>query len=145
MVLFGDLAPITTPRLMTPFGFKVIRVDLERREIVDFAVNRIQGPASKLPHDGFERPSHCAFGPDDALYVSDFEEIDIAPEKGGIRIQAGTGTLWRIRRDASTPAGDRPPEPVEVPFYLAQYALWIAGLAALLAAVALEIRRLVRR
>ncbi|MDP9276177.1 MAG: hypothetical protein M3O99_11360 [Chloroflexota bacterium] len=107
--------------------------------------NRIQGPASKLPHDGFERPSHCAFGPDDALYVTDFGEIDIAPEKEGIRIQAGTGTLWRIRRDASTLAGDQPPEPVEVPFYLAQYALWIAGLAALLAAVAWGIRRLVRR
>jgi hypothetical protein len=124
VALFGDLAPITTPRLPAPVGFKVVRVDLARREVVDFAVNRIQGPASKLPHAGFERPSHCAFGPDGALYVTDFGEIDIAPEKAGIRIQAGTGTLWRIRRTGLEPPGTVPPRPANVPFYLGQYAVW---------------------
>jgi glucose/arabinose dehydrogenase len=141
VALFGDLAPITTPRLATPVGFRVVRVDLKRREIVDFAVNRIQGPASKLPHDGFERPSHCAFGPDGALYVTDFGEIDIAPEKAGIRVQAGSGALWRIRREPSEPAGIEPPEPMVVPFYAAQYAAW-AGLAA---ATIWMLRRLLRR
>jgi glucose/arabinose dehydrogenase len=145
VALFGDLAPVTTPRLPTPVGFKVVRVDLEEREIVDFAVNRIQGPASKLPHDGFERPSHCVFGPDGALYVTDFGEIDIAPERAGIRIQAGTGSLWRIRRIMTEAAGDRPPRPTEVPFYVAQYAAWAAGLAGLGVAVALGIRRILRR
>ena len=141
VALFGDLAPITTPRLATPVGFRVVRVHLELREIVDFAVNRIQGPASKLPHDGFERPSHCAFGPDGALYVTDFGEIDIAPEKAGIRVQAGSGSLWRIRRDPSEPAGIEPPQPIVVPFYTAQYAAW-AGLAA---ATIWMLRRLLRR
>jgi glucose/arabinose dehydrogenase len=145
VALFGDLAPITTPRLMTPVGFKVVRVDLDRREIVDFAVNRIQGPASKLPHDGFERPSHCVFGPDGALYITDFGEIEIAPEKAGIRIQAGTGSVWRIRRVAGEPAGDRPAEPSSVPLYLGQYLAWAAGLIGLVTAIALLISRLVRR
>ncbi|MFL5668836.1 MAG: PQQ-dependent sugar dehydrogenase [Chloroflexota bacterium] len=135
VALFGDLAPITTPRLSTPVGNKIVRVDLERGEIVDFAVNRIQGPASKLPHDGFERPSHVAFGPDDALYVTDFGEIDIAPEKAGIRVQAGTGSLWRIRRIAGVPAGLTPPAPTEVPFYAIQYGVWAIGLIAIIAAV----------
>jgi glucose/arabinose dehydrogenase len=126
VALFGDLAPITTPRLATPAGFKVVRVDLDQRSIVDFAVNRIQGPASKLLHDGFERPSHCAFGPDGALYITDFGEIDIAPEKAGIRVQAGSGSLWRIRRDASVPPRALPPRPLTVPFYAAQYATWAA-------------------
>jgi len=145
VALFGDLAPITTPRLATPVGFKVVRVDLDRRSIVDFAVNRIQGPASKLPHDGFERPSHCAFGPDGALYVTDFGEIDIAPERAGIRVQAGSGSVWRIRRDASEPAGLEPPKPTVVPFYAAQYAAW-AGLAAgAIATVVLIVRRIRRR
>ena len=108
---------------------------------MDFAVNRIQGPASKLPHDGFERPSHCAFGPDGSLYVTDFGEIDIAPEKAGIRVQAGSGSLWRIRRDTSIPAGSEPPAPTTVPFYAAQYAVW-AGAVIGLAAV---VRRLLRR
>jgi glucose/arabinose dehydrogenase len=146
VALFGDLAPITTPRLATPAGFKVVRVDLERREIVDFAVNRIQGPASKLPHDGFERPSHVAFGPDGALYVTDFGEIDIAPEKAGIRVQAESGSLWRIARIEGDPAGDRPSLPTVVPFYLVQYLTWAAGLAALVAGFGLVIRRrLLRR
>ena len=112
---------------------------------MDFAVNRIQGPASKLPHDGFERPSHCIFGPDEALYVTDFGEIDIAPEKAGIRVQAGSGSVWRIRRDPSRPGGLEPPEPSVVPFYAAQYAVWAALAVTAVAAVALVVRRLVRR
>jgi hypothetical protein len=126
-------------------GFKVVRVDLERREIVDFAVNRIQGPASKLPHDGFERPSHVAFGPDGAMYVTDFGEIDIAPEKAGIRIQAGSGSLWRIRRVRGAPAGDRPRPSKRVPFYALQYLTWAAGLAAIVGAAIAAIRWLFGR
>ena len=148
VALFGDLAPITTPRLATPVGFKVVRVDLDSREIIDFAVNRIQGPASKLPHDGFERPSHVTFGPDDALYVTDFGEIDIAPEKAGIRIQAGSGSLWRIRRVAGVPAGSRPEPATEVPFYAAQYLTWLVGLIGIATGVVIAvaaIRRSVRR
>src|SRR5207248_695897 len=119
VALFGDLAPVTTPRLAAPAGFKVVRVDMRGRRVVDFAVNRIAGPASKLPHAGFERPSHCAFGPDCALYVVDWGEIEIAPERGGVRMQQGTGTLWRIRRTAG-PRGERPPEPRVVPLYAVQ-------------------------
>ena len=130
--------------LTTPVGFRVVRVDLERRRILDFAVNRIQGPASKLPHDGFERPSHCAFGPDGALYVTDFGEIDIAPEKAGIRIQAGTGSVWRISRVAGVEAGAVPPAPAEVPFYVAQYAVWAGAVAAVLFVVTRLVRRLIR-
>lgn len=125
VALFGDLAPLTTPRLSVPAGFKVVRVDMRSRRSVDFAVNKMTGPASKLPHEGFERPSHCAFGPDGALYVVDFGEIDIAPERGGVRMQMGTGTLWRIRRTHG-PRGDEPPAPVQVPFYTLQYIAWAA-------------------
>jgi glucose/arabinose dehydrogenase len=141
VALFGDLAPVTTPRLHTPVGFKVVRVDMARRTVVDFAVNRVQGPASKLPHRGFERPSDCEFGPDGALYVVDWGEIEIAPEAGGVRMQAGSGTLWRIRR-TDGPAGEEPPEPLRLPFYLFQWATWVAlpvGLIA--AALALLVRR----
>ena len=115
VALFGDITPVTT-RLTTPSGFKVVRVDMDSRTVVDFAVNKIQGPASKLPHRGFERPSHCQFGPDGALYVVDFGQISLAPEKGGIRVHQGTGTLWRIRRTSEATAL-RPPEPTVVPSY----------------------------
>jgi len=100
--------------------------------VVDFAVNRIAGPASKLPHAGFERPSHCAFGPDGALYVVDWGEIEIAPEVGGVRMQQGTGTLWRIRRTEG-PQGDRPPQPIVLPLYILQLLALVAGAAGLVA------------
>lgn len=118
VALFGDLAPITTVRYAAgPAGFKVVRIDPDTGAIYDFAVNRIAGPASLLPHDGFERPSHCQFGPDGALYVVDFGNIDVAVEKGGIRMKEETGVLWRIRRTGVT-HGEMPPKSLSLPVYL---------------------------
>lgn len=143
VALFGDVAPVTVPGALRPAGFKVVRVDMRRRDVVDFAVNRISGPASKLPHAGFERPSHCAFGPDGALYVVDWGEIKIAPEVGGLRMKKGTGTLWRIRRTAG-PAGDRPPRARQVPLYLL-LAIGILGAGAGTVAVLIGVIRRLRR
>jgi len=159
--LFGgsDDAPPTRSAAGSPAGMRVDRFDSGRAwaELVR-QVELGPRPAGSrrsrrlaqrlrraLPHGGFERPSHCAFGPDDALYVTDFGEIDIAPEKAGIRVQAESGTLWRIRRDASEPAGDRPPAPVRVPFYAAQYAGWLGALVGIVGGIALVVRRLRRR
>jgi hypothetical protein len=49
----------------------------------------------------------------------DFGIIHIAPERGAIRQQIGTGSLWRIRRTTG-PQGLVPPEPMTVPIYLLQ-------------------------
>lgn len=126
VALFGDVAPVTT-KPAAPIGFKVARVDMASGTIIDFAVNKITGPATKLPHSGFERPSHCMFGPDGALYVVDFGEISIAPEKGGIRMPDGSGAVWRIRRTGAA-QGELPPRPRPVPLYGAQLAALLAGL-----------------
>jgi len=144
VALFGDLAPITTPRQVLPAGFKVVRVDPDSGSIADFAVNRTQGPASKLFHGGFERPSHCLFGPDGALYVVDFGEIKIAPEKGGIRMKQGTGSVWRIRR-TSGEAGTLPPQPRRVPLYPLQAAVVVGGLGLATTVVISLLRRLLHR
>jgi glucose/arabinose dehydrogenase len=139
VAMFGDITPVTA-RQRTPTGFKVVRVDMANRRVVDFAVNKIAGPASKLPHQGFERPSHCQFGPDGALYVVDWGEIDLAPEKGGIREQRGTGALWRIRRTEGE-VGDAPPPPIVAPTRL-----WRGlGMAAAAGAAAWLLRSLGRR
>jgi hypothetical protein len=141
IALFGDLAPITTiSRATVPAGFKVVRLDLESGQVYDFATNRFQGPASKLPHEGFERPSHCQFGPDGTLYVVDFGILHIAPEAGGIRQQVGSGTLWRIRRTGET-QGVLPPKARDIPVYPLQL---LAGLLAL-AGLYLFIHWIVRR
>jgi len=144
VALFGDLAPITTPRLTEPSGFKLVRVDTRTRRVVDFAVNKIAGPASKLPHEGFERPSHCQFGLDGALYVVDWGEIEIAPERGGVRMQRGTGTLWRIRRTEG-PRGDRPAPPITVPLYALQFLAFVAGMIGLAAVGVWVVKRFLSR
>jgi glucose/arabinose dehydrogenase len=135
VAMFGDVTPITT-RQATPVGFKVARVDMARGEVVDFAVNRIAGANSKLHHHGFERPTNCVFGPDGALYVTDFGVISVAVEKGGVRLKAGTGTLWRIRRTGDT-TGEVPRPPVELPTYAAKATIAaVIVVAAVAAAIA---------
>ena len=142
---FGDLAPITTlTKAVTPAGFKVVRVDMKMKEVYDFAVNKMTGPASKLPHDGFERPSHCQFGPDGSLYIVDFGIIHIAPERGGIRQQIGTGALWRIRR-ISKSHGITPAPPTQVPLYLLQGLAILVGLIGIGILSAWLIKKLRRR
>jgi len=145
VALFGDLAPVTTPRQIVPSGFKVVRVDPDGGSVADFAVNKVQGPASKLFHGGFERPSACVFGPDEALYVTDFGQIKIAPEMGGIRMKQGTGAVWRIRRETGVPAGATPPEPMRVPFYPIQAGVVALAIGTAVAGVAAVVRRLRRR
>lgn len=141
---FGDLAPVTTlTRAVTPAGFKVVRVNMQTHQVFDFAVNRLTGPASKLPHDGFERPSHCQFGPDGSLYIVDFGIIHIAPERGAIRQQIDTGALWRIRRVARTHSLI-PPKPTSVPLYLLQGLALLAGIVGLGALSVWLLRRISR-
>jgi glucose/arabinose dehydrogenase len=124
---FGDLAPITTvTRAVYTAGFDVVRVDMKRGTVHDFAVNKRTGPGSKLFHGGFERPSYCKFGPDGALYVVDFGIIHIAPEAGAIRQQMESGTLWRVRR-VQGPQGEEPPKPASIPIYLLQALAFVLG------------------
>jgi glucose/arabinose dehydrogenase len=135
VALFGDVGPITA-RLGSPVGYKVVRVDMRTGRVSDFAVNTIAGPASKLPHSGFERPSHCQFGPDGCLYVVDWGQIDIALEAGGIRAPLGSGALWRIRRTADT-TGRTPAQPRHIALYRAQVIAIVTVVALILATVAL--------
>lgn len=130
VALFGDIAPVTS-RPPTPRGYKVVRVDMRTRKVLNFAVNRIEGPASKYPHHGMERPSHCQFGPDGALYMVDWGVIEIAPEVGGIRMPLHTGALWRVRRTAG-PRGERPPAPIMISYVVRNaviYGTLAAGVA----------------
>ncbi len=94
---FGDMAP-GVGKVLSPVGFKVVRVEVGSGVIQDFAVNRDpSGPASKTGLAGLERPIAVRFSPDaTALYVVDFGVMTtgerIAPQKG-------TGVLWRITRE----------------------------------------------
>lgn len=139
----GDVAPITT-RPLAPVGFKVVRVDMRLRRAVDFAVNKIEGPASKLPHSGFERPTHCQFGPDGALYITDWGQLELAPAVGGVRVKAKSGTLWRIRRTEG-PRGWAPSRPITIPLYGLEYGAVLVGLVGAVAAIGVGVWKLLTR
>jgi glucose/arabinose dehydrogenase len=95
---FGDQAP-TVGKVVSPVGFKVVRVDLQTGAIHDFAANRgkTNGPASKFGTEGFERPIAVRFHPRDAsMYVVDFGVL--RETKQGSVPEPGTGVLWKITR-----------------------------------------------
>jgi glucose/arabinose dehydrogenase len=95
---FGDQAP-TTGKVLSPVGFKVVRVDVASGRIEDFVVNRNRdnGPASRVGGRGLERPVAARFDPSgNALYIVDFG-VMLQSEKGSMPMKE-TGVLWRITR-----------------------------------------------
>ena len=99
---FGDQAP-ETGKVLSPVGFKVVRVDMKSGVINDFAVNKggTNGPASWLGQGGLERPVAARFDPSGtALYVVDFGIMMMS--KAGAGPQKETGVVWRITRTAAS-------------------------------------------
>lgn len=93
---FGDEAP-TTGKVLAPVGFKVVRVDVKKGIMYDFAINRgkVNGPASWLKTGGLERPVAARFSPDGGtLYIVDFGVM--LHDKKGAHPQKHTGVLWKI-------------------------------------------------
>jgi glucose/arabinose dehydrogenase len=99
---FGDMAP-GVGKVLSPVGFKVVRVVLKTGIIEDFAVNKgkTNGPASWLKAGGLERPVAARFDPSGtALYVVDFGVMMMTEKPVP---QKETGVLWRIVRETRSP------------------------------------------
>lgn len=95
---FGDMAPMAGD-VVSPVGFKIVRVDVKTGVIRDFAVNagRKNGPASWLGTGGLERPLSVQFDPSgEALYVVDFGIMKMTDQ--GTFPQIKTGVIWKIRK-----------------------------------------------
>lgn len=94
---FGDMAP-AVGKVLSPVGFKVVRVDPATGVVTDFATNaEDKGPASAQKKGGLERPIDARFNPaGDALYVVDYG-ILVMTDKGP-SVRKNTGVLWRIER-----------------------------------------------
>jgi glucose/arabinose dehydrogenase len=96
VALFGDQVP-SVGKALHPVGFKVVRVDVKRGLVHDFAVNlgRENGPASQSGRGGLERPIAVKFTPSgDELIVVDFGVL--REDKSGAHPQQGTGVIWKI-------------------------------------------------
>ncbi|HLU66246.1 MAG TPA: PQQ-dependent sugar dehydrogenase, partial [Kofleriaceae bacterium] len=101
VALFGDMAP-ETGKVMSPVGFKVVRVNPETGVIEDFARNGgdKNGPASLVGGGGLERPIAARFDRSGReLYVVDFGVLRMTD--AGPVPQPETGVLWRITREAA--------------------------------------------
>lgn len=97
---FGDMAP-GVGKVLSPVGYKVVRVDTSNGVVEDFAVNRVvgNGPATWLKSGGLERPVSVEFAPDgQALYIVDFG-ILMMSEKGDANPMKKTGVIWKITKE----------------------------------------------
>jgi glucose/arabinose dehydrogenase len=97
VALFGDRAPHDTSglKLAGPTGFKVVQVNVDDKTVKDFIRNTEQGPASAHGIAGaLERPIDAKFGPDGALYILDFGQMEM--KQGHEKIKAGTGMIFKL-------------------------------------------------
>ena len=95
---FGDMAP-EVGKVLSPVGFKVVRVNTTSGIVSDFAVNKGKrnGPATWLKGGGLERPVAARFDPTgSALYVVDFGILKMT--KKGAEPVKNTGVVWKITR-----------------------------------------------
>lgn len=93
IALFGDFTP-ATGTVTRPQGVKVVRVNAGTGEISTFLENKNSGAASTHSAGGLEHPSDVAFGPDEAMYITDWGVAHITVD--GLKLEANTGVVWRI-------------------------------------------------
>jgi glucose/arabinose dehydrogenase len=81
-------------------GYKVVRLDVNGRKIIDFAVSKAVkgqvGPASRLGKPGLERPMDVKFSPNNEMYVADFGVLEV--REGVLKAQPETGVIWKISK-----------------------------------------------
>ena len=98
VALFGDMAP-GVGKVLSPVGFKIVRVNVNTGVIRDFVVNKGKrnGPGTWIGKNGLERPLAIKFDPSgNALYVVDFGIMKTTKE--GPQPQLKTGVIWKITK-----------------------------------------------
>src|SRR5687768_10154391 len=101
---FGDFTP-ATGTVDQPQGVKVVKLDTTNGQVTDFITNKLPGQASRRGTGGLEHPSDVAFGPDGAMYITDWGVARISVE--GIKLEENSGVVWKVTRgtDSSLPGG----------------------------------------
>jgi hypothetical protein len=114
VALSGDRSPFANSgqKLVGPIGFKVVRVDTNKKEMVDLIRNIGVGPSSRLrlPRDvqALERPIAAKFDNEGNLYVVDLGVLTM--KRGQEKVKRGTGKIYKLspapRTAATQPAAD---------------------------------------
>jgi glucose/arabinose dehydrogenase len=162
IAMFGTYVPVTTGVNIQAPGFKVVRVDMDTKEVHDFAANVLPGPAYVNQQLGFDRPSDVVFAPDGSLYVIDWGASTVTDE--GLKLTPLSGAVWRIYPESGSqlrpngavkveappqiPEEQRKPEVRNVPEAYEMIAgplLLVGGVVALVLVVAVVLWRSLRR
>jgi glucose/arabinose dehydrogenase len=93
IALFGDFTP-ATGTVTEPQGVQVVRLDTTTGQITDFLSNKVSGEAFRYSAGGLEHPSDVTFGPDGAMYVTDWGLARITVD--GLKLEPNTGVVWRV-------------------------------------------------
>jgi glucose/arabinose dehydrogenase len=105
IALFGDFTP-ATGTVPEPQGVKIVRLDTTTGELSDFITNKFSVEASKRSAGGLEHPSDVTFGPDGAMYITDWGVAHITVD--GLKLEPNTGVVWRVTvgdENAGLPGG----------------------------------------
>jgi glucose/arabinose dehydrogenase len=95
IAVFGDFTP-ATGTVNTPQGVKVVKLDTTTGEISDFISNKQPGQASRNSAGGLEHPSDVTFGPDGAMYITDWGVANVSVE--GLKLEADSGVIWKVTK-----------------------------------------------
>lgn len=76
-------------------GHRVTKVDMNSGQISTFAINKSGFPAYIEQEGGFSRPTDVVFGPDGAMYVTDYA---ITTQESPYNYLPNTGVIWRISK-----------------------------------------------
>jgi glucose/arabinose dehydrogenase len=103
---WGDLAPPTNPLQDDKPGFMISRIDPNAgQQSIPFIRNEKPGPASaqNAKGKGIERPFGVRFGPDGAMYITDFGSAKINPTAAGpgdfpYEFPPKTGAIWKVTK-----------------------------------------------
>jgi glucose/arabinose dehydrogenase len=89
-------------KLVARQGFKVELVDVEGKTVKDFIRNTAGVPASMQPWGtvALERPCDVKVGPDGAIYILDFGQME--NDEGEPEFHAGTGRIFKLYKSNGT-------------------------------------------
>jgi hypothetical protein len=96
VALFGDMTP-GTGTVSRPRGVEVVKVDVRTGEVSDFIHNKVSGRSSQHSTGGLEHPSDVTFGPDGAMYITDWSIA--RPSDEGLKVDPESGVIWKVTAD----------------------------------------------
>jgi glucose/arabinose dehydrogenase len=86
---------ITGEIIRSGVGHRVSKVDMTNGQVTTFAINKSGFPSFSPVEGGFGSPSDVAFGPDGAMYITDYSTTILENLNEFI---PNTGVIWRISK-----------------------------------------------